>query len=136
MELFSSKQSLSRMWNRVTPSLAMHVIEKQTHHLTITMNGWVARWLVANEYQPEHSSLGTDVSHQSRGVSGLVAGEHQLRANPLVTGDHQGAANEDLFQEKLQMFDPSSLSTSDDFTFETHKVITQHLQTHFHLSFH
>ena len=80
--------------------------------------------VVANEYQPENSSLGTDVSRQSRGVSRLVANKHQLTANPLVTKDHQAAASEDLPQEKLQMFDPSSLSTNDDFTFETHEVIT------------
>ena len=72
--------------------------------------------VVANERQPEHSSLGTDVSRQLRGVSGLVANEHQLTANPLVTGVHQGAASKDLSQEKSQMFDPSSLSTSNDFT--------------------
>ena len=32
------------MWDRVKSSVAMHVIEKLTHHL-ITMNGWVVRWL-------------------------------------------------------------------------------------------
>ena len=61
--------------------------------------------VVADEHQPEHSSLGTDVSRQSRGVSGLVADVHQSTANPLVTGDHQGAASEDWSQEKLQIFD-------------------------------
>ena len=90
--------------------------------------------VVADEHQPEHSSLGTDVSHQSRGVSGLVADEHQSTVNPLVTRVHHGAASEDPSQEKPQMFDPSSLSTSDNFTFETHEVITQYLETHFCLS--
>ena len=90
--------------------------------------------VVADEYQPEHFSLGTDVSRQLRGVSGLVADEHQLTANPLVTEEHQAAASEDFPQEKLQMFDPSSLSTSDDFTFEIHEVITQYLETHFRSS--
>ena len=90
--------------------------------------------MVADEHQPEHSSMDTNVSHQSRGVSEMVADEHQLTTNPLVTGDYQGVASEDLSQEKLQMFDPSSLSTSDDFTFETHEVITQYLKTHFRSS--
>ena len=92
------------------------------------------RLMVADEHQPEHSSLGTNVSCQSKGVSGLVVDEDQLTANPLVTKDHQGAASESLSQEKLQMFDPSSLTTSDDFTFETHKVIIQYLKTHFRSS--
>ena len=51
-----------------------------------------------------------------------------------MTGDHQGAASKDLSQEKLQMFDPSSLLTSDDFTFENNEVITQYLETYFRLS--
>ena len=108
--------------------------DRETDPLSDNNNEWLGSQVVANEYQPEHSSLGTDVARQSRGVSGLVADEHQLMANPLVTRDHQGAASEDLFQEKLQMFDPSSLSTSDDFTFETHEVITQYLETHFRSS--
>ena len=67
-------------------------------------NEWLGSQMVVNEYQLEHSLLGTDVSHQSRGVSGLVANKHQLTANHLVTGDHQGAAaSEDLLQKKLQM---------------------------------
>ena len=89
--------------------------------------------MVASERQSEHPSLGIDVSYQSRGISKLVAYsyEHQLTANPLVIGDHPGAANENMSQEKPQMFDPSSLSTNDDFIFETREVITQYLETHF-----
>ena len=71
------------------------------------------------------------VSCQLRGVSRLVADDHQLSANPLVTGDHQGPASEDLSQEKLQMLNPSDLSISDDFTFETYEIIIQYLETHF-----
>ena len=41
--------------------------------------------VVADEHQSEHSSLGTDVSHQSRGVSRLVVDEHQSTVNPLAT---------------------------------------------------
>ena len=52
--------------------------------------------VVADEHLPEHSSLGTDVSRQSRGVSRLVADEHQLTANPPVIRVYQGAASEDL----------------------------------------
>ena len=90
-------------------------------------NEWSGSQVAADECQPEHFSLGTDVSRQLRGVSGLVANEHQSTANPLVT-------RVDSSQEKPQMFDPSTLSTSDNFTFETHEVITQYLETHFRLS--
>ena len=93
--------------------------DRETDPLSDNNNEWFGSQMVADEHQPEHSLLGTDVSQQSRGVSRLVADEHQLMANPLVTGDHQGSAStsEDLSQRKLQMFDPSSLSSSDDFTF-------------------
>ena len=104
---------------------------KETNPPSDNNNEWLGSQVVANEHQPEHSLLGTNVSCQSRGVSGLVANEHQLTTNPLVTRDHQVAASEDLSQEKLQMFDPSSVSTNDDFTFEIHKIITQYLDTHF-----
>ena len=73
-------------------------------------NEWLGSQVVVDEHQPEYSSLGINVPCQSRGVSGLVADKHQLTANPLVTGVHQGAASEDLSQEKLQMFDPSSIN--------------------------
>ena len=59
-------------------------------------NEWLGSQVVADEHQPEYSSLGINVSCQSRGISRLVANKHQLTANPLVTGVHQGAASEDL----------------------------------------
>ena len=82
-------QSLSGLWNQMTPSLAMHVTMKQTYHLTRTLNGWVARWFL----------MSTNLSKLCwgsvcLGVSELVADEHQLTVNPLVTGVHQGAASE------------------------------------------
>ena len=120
------------MWNQRTLSLAIHVIMKQTHRLVIRNNERLDSQVVADEHQHEHSSLGTYVSHQSRGVSGLVADEHQSTVNPLVTRVHHGAASEDPSQEKPQMFDPCSLSTSNDFTFETHEVITQYLEQQVH----
>ena len=46
---------------------------------------WLGSQVVADEHQPEHTLLGTDVSRQSRGVSGLVADEHQSTADPVVT---------------------------------------------------
>ena len=44
-------------------------------------NEWLNSQVVADEEQPEHSSLETDVFCQSRGVSGLVPDEHQLMAS-------------------------------------------------------
>ena len=50
--------------------------DRETDPPSDNNNEWLGSQVVADEHQPEHSSLGTDVSRQSRGVSGLVADEH------------------------------------------------------------
>ena len=79
---------------------------------------------------------------QSRGVSGLAAGVPQSSGNPL--GD--GGPSAPLMRQTPALragggayataFDPSSLSSDDDFTFDTHEVITEYLETHFRSSLH
>ena len=89
------------MWNRVTLSLA-NAHDRKTDPPSDNNNEWLGSQVAADEHQPEQSSLVINVSRQSRGVSGLVADEHQLTANPLVTRDLQGAASEDLSQESCR----------------------------------
>jgi len=63
------------------------------------------------------------------GVSGLVAGEHQLSTNSLGDGGSQASGNDGAGASTL--FDPSGLMLEDDFTFETLEVINQYLKIHF-----
>ena len=76
--------------------------DEETDSPSDNNNKWLGSQVIADEHQPEHPSLGTDVSCQLREVNRLVVDEHQLTANPLVTRDHQGAASKDLSNQILK----------------------------------
>ena len=67
---------------------------------------------------------------QSRGVSGLDAGECQSSASSLGDGGSQANRNDGKI-DISSVFDPSRLKLDSDFTFKTHEVIKQYLETHF-----
>ena len=77
-----------------------------------------------------HSSLGAHVP-KSRGVD-LGASMHHSSDNPLEDGGSLYNNAEGPFTS----FDPASLASEDDFTFTfvTHQVIVDYLETHFHAS--
>ena len=82
----------------------------------------------ANEYQfGSNSSLAANV-HQLRGVGGLEVIVLQPATNPLVAGDHP--TMEPVVGTSTS-FNPNNLSSNDEFTFNTHEVIKQYLETHF-----
>ena len=74
------------------------------------------------------SSLGAHVP-QSGGVD-LGASAHHSSDNPLGEG---GSQYNDA-EGPLTSFDPASLAAEDDFTFVTHQVIVDYLETHFRAS--
>ena len=87
--------------------------------------------LGTNEHQlGSNSSLAANV-HQSRGIGGLEANVLQSVANPLVAGDHPTM---EPVVGTSSSFDLNSLSSNDEFTFNTHEVIKQYLETHFRSS--
>lgn len=87
--------------------------------------------LAASECQSgSNASLGASVS-QSTGVS-LGAGVLQSSRNRLGDGGPQYVVSEG----STTTFDPKSLTLEDDFTFNTHQVIIDYLETHFCTSLH
>ena len=87
--------------------------------------------LAANERQPGiNASLGANAP-QSRGVS-LGASVLQSSGNPLGDGGPQYSLSEGA----TTIFDPDSLTSEDEFTFDTHQVIIDYLETHFRASLH
>ena len=87
--------------------------------------------LAANERQPGiNASLGANAP-QSRGVS-LGASVLQSSGNPLGDGGPQYSVSEGA----TTIFDPDSLTSEDEFTFDTHQVIIDYLETHFRASLH
>ena len=79
-----------------------NVHDKETDSPSDDNNKRLGKQVVADEHQPEHPLLGTDVSCQLRGINRLVTDEHQLTANPLVTRDHQGSASKGLSNQILK----------------------------------
>ena len=77
---------------------------------------------------------------QSEGVSGLVAGVLQSSGNPLRDGPPSTPLMKQAPAWKVggsaTAFHHNSLTSDDDFTFDTREVITEYLETHFRSSLH
>ena len=70
------------------------------------------------------------------GEGQLVANERQSGKNNYSSGNPlgDGAPQYAISEESTTVFDPNSLSSEDDFTFDTHQVIVDYLEKHFRTS--
>ena len=88
---------------------------------------------VADEHPRDEHSLVADV-HQSRGVNRLGAGVPSSSVNPLATEDLDevdGTQPQGRLVDNSFAFDPTAVTSTDEFVFDTHEVITNFREKHF-----
>ena len=85
-------------------------------------------------------SLVVAQEHHLRGVNKQGTHELPLSVNPRLPHDGEppnldvpGNSRDSLVDNSVA-FDPTSMTSGDEFMFDKHKVITNYLETHFHTS--
>ena len=87
-------------------------------------------------HRSENSSLVANV-HQSRGINGREADVLPLTVNPLAADEEEELGEDSTQVHRLNSsvaFNPTTVTPSDELMFDTHQVITNYLEQHFHSS--